>query len=168
MRFSPSARSVQGECSLMVGSFVLPRFLASFSLVLLLAMWPIASHAQENSVPPEQTPSSSNTASATSSSHPTPNPADLEVSFRKMPTRFLPDEKDMLFPTKLGQAKHWIPTAIVVGGTAAFIKGDPSLERKVRQTDIFGDYNKVLKSSISGGQDARGEGSAEQDGAGSP
>jgi membrane-associated phospholipid phosphatase len=152
MRFSPSARSVQGECSLMVGSLVPPRFLACFSLVLWLVLSPMASHAQDNSVPPEQTPSSSSTASSRSSSHVTPDPADLEVSLRKMPARFLHDEKDMwLFPTKLGQGKHWIPTAIVVGGTAAFLKGDPSLERKVRQTDIFGDYNKVLKSSISGG-----------------
>src|SRR5258708_12707315 len=56
-----------------------------------------------------------------------------------------------LFPTKLGERKAWIGTAIVVGGTAVFIKEDPPLERKVRQTDIFSEYNKVLKSSISGG-----------------
>jgi len=69
-----------------------------------------------------------------------------------MPARFLHDQKDMwLFPTKLGKAKNWIPTAIIVGGTAAFIKEDPPLERKIRQTDLFTDYNKVLKSSISGG-----------------
>jgi len=69
-----------------------------------------------------------------------------------MPARFLHDEKDMwLFPVKLAKGKHWLPTAIVVGGTAAFIKEDPPLERKVRQTDIFNDYNKVLKSSVSGG-----------------
>jgi hypothetical protein len=136
----------------MGGSLVLPRFLACSSLVLWLALSPMASPAQEISARPEQTSSSSSTASANSSAHATPNPADLEVSWRKMPARFLHDEKDMwLFPTKLGEGKHWIPTAIVVGGTAAFIKGDPSLERKVRQTDIFSEYNKVLKSSISGG-----------------
>ena len=69
-----------------------------------------------------------------------------------MPARFLHDQKDMwLFPTKLGKAENWIPTAIIIGGTAAFIKEDPPLERKVRQTDLFTDYNKVMKSSISGG-----------------
>jgi membrane-associated phospholipid phosphatase len=69
-----------------------------------------------------------------------------------MPARFLRDQKDMwLFPVKLGEGKHWLPTAIIVGGTAAFIKEDPPLERKVRQTDIFSEYNKVLKSSVSGG-----------------
>jgi len=69
-----------------------------------------------------------------------------------MPARFLHDEKDMwLFPVKLAEGKHWLPTAIIVGGTAAFLKEDPPLERKVRQTDIFSEYNKVLKSSVSGG-----------------
>jgi hypothetical protein len=81
-----------------------------------------------------------------------PDPADLEVSWRKMPARFLHDEKEMwLFPVQLGKGKHWMPTAIVVGGTAAFIAADPPLMRKVRQTDIFHDYNHVLKSSVSGG-----------------
>jgi hypothetical protein len=69
-----------------------------------------------------------------------------------MPARFLHDESNMwLFPVKLAEGKHWLPTAIIVGGTAAFIKEDPPLERKVRQTDIFSEYNKVLKSSVSGG-----------------
>jgi len=89
--------------------------------------------------------------SSTSSQKPI-DPADLEVSWRKMPMRFLRDQKDMwLFPVKVAQGKHWLPTAIVFGGTAAFIKEDPPLERKVRQTDIFTGYNKVLKSSVSGG-----------------
>jgi membrane-associated phospholipid phosphatase len=69
-----------------------------------------------------------------------------------MPARFLHDEKDMwLFPVKLGKGKNWLPAAIVIGGTAAFIKEDPPLERKGRQTDLFSEYNKVLKSSVSGG-----------------
>jgi membrane-associated phospholipid phosphatase len=55
------------------------------------------------------------------------------------------------FSHQAREGKELIPTAIIVGGTAAFIKEDPPLERKVRQTDIFSDYNKVLKSSISGG-----------------
>src|ERR1700686_3282971 len=110
MRFSPSARSVEGECSSMAGSLVLPRFLACFILVVWLAVSPIANHAQEISAQPEQTRSSSSSTSANSSAHVTPDPADLVVSWRKMPARFLHDEKDMwLFPTKLGEGKHWIP-----------------------------------------------------------
>jgi membrane-associated phospholipid phosphatase len=137
-----------------------PRFFAASFLFLLLTFSPVASHAQEiASLPaqdisslPEPAQGSSNTPGSRYSTNTTPDPADLEVSWRKMPARFLHDEKDMwLFPVKLGRGKNWIPTAIVVGGTAIFIKEDPPLERKVRQTDIFSEYNKVLKSSVSGG-----------------
>ena len=137
----------------MVRSLGFPRFFTAFVPVLLFTFSPVASHAQEISSAPEQTQSAaSNSSTSRSSTNATPDPADLEVSWRKMPARFLHDEKDMwLFPVKLGEGKNWIPTAIVVGGTALFIKEDPPLERKVRQTDIFSEYNKVLKSSVSGG-----------------
>ena len=136
----------------MVRSLGLSRIVATFSLVAFLSLSPVSSHAQEISTAPEHTQATSNASPSASSTNATPDPADLEVSWRKMPARFLHDEKDMwLFPTKLGKAKNWIPTAIIIGGTAAFIKEDPPLERKVRQTDLFTDYNKVLKSSISGG-----------------
>jgi membrane-associated phospholipid phosphatase len=141
----------------MVRSLVLPRSIAYFTLIPLLTLSPVASHAQGISLERAQTQSSTNasannTSTSSSSTRPTPDPADLEVSWRKMPARFLHDEKDLwLFPMKVGHDTNWLPTAIVVGGTAAFIKEDPPLERKVRQTDIFSEYNKVLKSSISGG-----------------
>ena len=144
----------------MVRSLAVPRFFAASFLVILFTFSAVASHAQEiSSLPaqevssaPAQTQSASNTPKSRSSTNAAPNPVDLEVSWRKMPARFLHDEKDIwLFPTKLGERKLWIPTAIIVGATAGFIKGDPPLERKVRQTDIFSEYNKVLKSSISGG-----------------
>ena len=136
----------------MVRSLAFSRLVAAFSLAAFLSFSPVSSHAQEISTAPEQTPVSSNASNSASSTKTTPDPADLEVSWRKMPARFLHDEKDMwLFPTKLGERKAWIATAIVVGGTAVFIKEDPPLERKVRQTDIFSEYNKVLRSSISGG-----------------
>ena len=113
----------------------------------------MATRAQDKSSAASAQPQVSNSTSAsTSTSHSVIAPEDLEVSWRKMPARFLHDEKDMwLFPVKLAEGKHWLPTAIIVGGTAAFLKEDPPLERKVRQTDIFSEYNKVLKSSVSGG-----------------
>ncbi len=136
----------------MVRFLVVPRFLVTSFLAALLACSPVASHAQEVSLATGQPQSSANSATSTSRTNAVPDPADLEVSWRKMPARYLHDQKDMwLFPTKLGKAENWIPTAIIVGGTAAFIKEDPPLERKVRQTDLFSDYNKVMKSSISGG-----------------
>jgi membrane-associated phospholipid phosphatase len=138
----------------MVRFLVLPRFVAVCASILLLTLSSVASQAQGISPEPGQTQSPSETATSSSASHPNtvPDPADLEVSWRKMPARFLHDEKEMwLFPVQLGKGKHWVPTAIVVGGTAAFIAADPPLMRKVRQTDIFHDYNRVLKSSVSGG-----------------
>ncbi len=145
----------------MVRSLGFPRFFTAFVPVLLFTFSPVASHAQElsslpaqeiSSAPEETQSAASDSSTSRSRTNATPDPTDLEVSWRKMPARFLHDEKDIwLFPLKLGQGKNWIPTAIVVGGTALFIKEDPPLERKVRQTDIFSEYNKVLKSSVSGG-----------------
>lgn len=137
----------------MIHSLGRARYVAVASF-LVFTLSPVASLAQETSPEPAQTQSSNNVSTSASSSrtHATPDPSDLEVSWRKMPARFLHDEKDMwLFPVKLAEGKHWLPTAIIVGGTAAFLKEDPPLERKVRQTDIFSEYNKVLTSSVSGG-----------------
>lgn len=132
-------------------------FASSRSVVLLMVtvglmgLAPTAAHAQEIVSDAAEVPQSSPTP-PTSTTHSVVAPEDLEVSWRKMPMRFLHDQKDMwLFPVKLGEGKHWLPTAIIVGGTAAFIKEDPPLERKIRQTDLFSDYNRVMKSSISGG-----------------
>jgi membrane-associated phospholipid phosphatase len=126
--------------------------LASLSILgIALIFSPAPTQAQDISSAASAQPQSSN-STYSRVSHSVVAPEDLEVSWRKMPARFLRDEKDMwLFPTKMGERKAWIATAIVVGGTAVFIKEDPPLERKVRQTDIFNEYNKVLKSSISGG-----------------
>src|ERR1700675_904779 len=61
-----------------------------------------------------------------------------EATWHKMPGNFLKDQKDIwLFPVKLGEGHHWLPTAFDAGSTAALIKEDPPLGRKVRQTDIL-------------------------------
>jgi hypothetical protein len=138
----------------------LSRFGTASALILFwLTSSPVSGQAQEISLPAaaaatqsSDTTAKDNSSTSASSARPTLDPEDLEVSWRKMPMRFLHDQKDLwLFPVKVGKGKNWLPTAIIVGGTAAFIKEDPSLERKVRQTDLFTDYNKVLKSSVSGG-----------------
>jgi hypothetical protein len=91
----------------MVRSLVLPRFFAACSLVAVFTFSARTSRAQEISAEPADTQSSANSSTPASSTHETPDPADLEVSWRKMPARFLHDEKDMwLFPTKLGKAKN--------------------------------------------------------------
>jgi hypothetical protein len=142
----------------MVRCLGFPRFFTASFLFVIFTLSPFASQAQEllslqqEISSAEQTQSSNNASNSRYSTNATPDPADLEVSWRKMPARFLHDEKDIwLFPVKLGRGKNWVPTVIIVGATAGFIAGDPPLERKVRQTDIFSEYNKVLKSSVSGG-----------------
>ena len=154
----------------------LSRFGFGTALITLgFAFSPALAHAQESWLPSAVTLSSDTGATASSSTpgsssgtHAARDPADLEGSWRKMPLRFLHDEKDMwLFPVKLGEGKHWIQTAIVGGGTAAFINEEPPLERKVRETDLFSEYDKVLESSVSAGRHARGEDSAEPNATGS-
>jgi hypothetical protein len=89
-----------------------------------------------------------------------------EATWHKLPGSFLKDQKDIwLFPVKMGEGPHWLRTAVVVSGTAAFIKEEPPLERKVRQTDIFSEYTTLPSRTFE--RDARGEFSAEQDATGS-
>src|SRR5712672_3283643 len=133
----PSAR-LRGNCSSMVRSLRLSRVLAAFSLVTFLLFSSVSSRAQGISAAPPQAQASTSTSASPSSKDAPPDPADLEASWRRMPARFVHDEKDMwLFPVKMGEGKRSISTPIVAGGTAGFIKGDPQLERKVRQADIF-------------------------------
>jgi hypothetical protein len=85
-----------------------------------------------------------------------------EATWHKLPGNFLQDQKDTwLFPVKMGEGHHWLRTAVVVSGTAAFIKEEPPLERKVRQTDIFSEYPTLPSRTFE--RDARGGDSAEQD-----
>src|SRR5260221_4925114 len=122
--------------------------LATLSILgIALIFSPAPTRAQEISSDAPAQPQSSN-STYSRMSHSAIAPEDLDVSWRKMPARFLHDQKDMwLFPTKLGERKAWITTAIVVGGTAVFVKEDPPLKRNVRQTDIFTQYYKSLKRS---------------------
>lgn len=52
--------------------------------------------------------------------------ADKAISWRKMPRRFLHDQKKIwLFPIELGKGKHLVPTLAVTGLTAGLIVADP-------------------------------------------
>jgi membrane-associated phospholipid phosphatase len=146
----------------MVRSLAFSRFFAAFSLAAFLTLSSVSSRAQEISTEPEQTQISRIALNSASSANATPDPADLEVSWRKMPARFLHDEKDMwLLPTKVGEQGNRLPTAIVAGGTADFIKSDSPLERHVRQTDIFSEYTTPPLGTFA--RDSMAEGSAERD-----
>lgn len=75
-----------------------------------------------------------------------------EATWRKLPGNFLQDQKDMwLFPVKLAEGHHGLPTALVVGGTAALIATDPETMPHFRQTTTFHGFNRVFTSTMSGG-----------------
>jgi len=98
---------------------------------------------------------------------------DLELTWRKIPKKFLLDEKDMwLFPTYLGEGHHWIPTALVVSATGVFPKADPPLERRVWHTKTFqipaGEgFDVATLPPGTFEREARGEDPARQDATGS-
>jgi hypothetical protein len=63
---------------------------------------------------------------AQAAKHGNGEPTEREVSWRSLPKDFLHDQKVIwLFPTQLAKGRHWLPTAVVVGGTAGLIVADP-------------------------------------------
>jgi membrane-associated phospholipid phosphatase len=75
-----------------------------------------------------------------------------EATWHKLPGNFLKDQKDMwLFPVKLGEGHYWLPTAFIVGGTAALIATDPQTMPHFRNTTAFHGFNRVFTSTVSGG-----------------
>jgi membrane-associated phospholipid phosphatase len=76
-----------------------------------------------------------------------------EGVWRKLPGNFVHDQKDMwvTYPRKLVTGHYLLPTALVVGGTAALIASDHQTMPYFRQTDFFQDSDRALGSKVSGG-----------------
>jgi len=76
-----------------------------------------------------------------------------EGLWRKLPGNFVADQKDMWFnyPRGLVTGHHWLPTVLVVGGTAALIASDHQTMPYFRQTDFFQDSDQALGSKVTGG-----------------
>jgi PAP2 superfamily len=90
------------------------------------AFTPTASGQQPGQLPTQR--SAAFLPDAPSPSGGTANPAtERETTWRTLPRDFLHDQKDIwwVFPSQLAHGHHWIPTLVVVGGTAAFIAADP-------------------------------------------
>ena len=78
------------------------------------------------------------------------SPSEREVTLRSLPKDFLHDQKDIwLFPTQLAKGRHWLPTLVVVGGTAGLIVADshamPYFQAHEKNLD---DLNDVFDSPI--------------------
>jgi membrane-associated phospholipid phosphatase len=75
-----------------------------------------------------------------------------EATLRKLPKNILQDQKDLwLFPTKLAQGHHWLPSALIVGATAGLIATDPQTMPHFRQTNAFSGFNSVFSSGAGAG-----------------
>jgi membrane-associated phospholipid phosphatase len=81
--------------------------------------FPVVSYAQEMRVPLPDAPVATAAARPNSSQ-------DIEVTWKRLPKRFLQDQKDIwFFPTQLARGRHWLPTLAIAGGTAGLIAADP-------------------------------------------
>src|SRR5882757_6311255 len=74
-----------------------------------------------------------------------------EGAWRKLPSNFVHDQKDLwLFPVRVAQGHYWLPTALFTGATAALIATDPQTMPYFRQTDFFQDSDHAPGCKVSG------------------
>jgi len=75
---------------------------------------------------------------------------DIDISWKKLPRRILTDQKDIwLFPTQLARGRYWIPTLVVVGGTAGLVIADPKIAPYFRKhAGNLDDLNDPFDGSI--------------------
>ncbi len=73
-----------------------------------------------------------------------------EATWRSLPGDFLHDQKDIwLFPVQLAKGRHWVPTLIIVGGTAGLIYADPHVMPYFRtHAQSWDDFNDVFDPLI--------------------
>jgi membrane-associated phospholipid phosphatase len=75
-----------------------------------------------------------------------------EATLRTLPKNFLQDQRALwLFPVKLAQGHHWLPTVLIAGGTAALIATDPKTMPHFRQTNRFSGFNSVFSGNTGAG-----------------
>jgi membrane-associated phospholipid phosphatase len=105
-------------------------------LVMSLAV-PFVAPAQV-AIPPTQSPGSA-------PSQTTLPTAGRSISWKQLPSNIANDQKRIwLFPTNLTQKQTWIPTAAVVGTTAALVALDPTEGAYFRKTSSFDGFNQVF------------------------
>jgi hypothetical protein len=73
---------------------------------------------------------------------------ERDVSLRQLPANFLNDQKNLwLFPEKLAQGRHWLPTIAVVGVTAGLLAADPHDVSYFRTTTTFHGFNSAMSGT---------------------
>lgn len=73
-----------------------------------------------------------------------------EATWHTLPGDFLHDQKDIwLFPVQLAKGRHWVPTLIIIGGTAGLIYADPHTAPYFRNHQAnWDDFNDVFDPMI--------------------
>ena len=78
--------------------------------------------------------------------------AEREATLRTLPKNLLQDQKDLwLFPVKLAEGHHWLPSALIVGATAGLIATDPKIMPHFRQTNAFSGFNSAFSGNTGAG-----------------
>jgi membrane-associated phospholipid phosphatase len=73
---------------------------------------------------------------------------ERDVSLSQLPANFLDDQKNLwLFPGKLAQGRHWLPTIAVAGVTAGLLSADPHDVSYFRTTTTFHGFNQVMSGT---------------------
>jgi membrane-associated phospholipid phosphatase len=94
---------------------------------------------------PNQTPPG---APATSASQPA-SASDRPISWKLLLPNLLSDQKHIWsFPVRLAQGKNWIPTAAVLGTTAALVAIDPHAGSYFHNTSTFHGFNSTFTSNV--------------------
>ena len=103
---------------------------------------------------PDQTPPSGSPASAPTqvplpSPESQPPPAvDRPVSWKLLLPNLVSDQQRIwTFPARLVQGHNWIPTAAVLGATAALMALDPTEAAYFRRTSTFHGFNNIFTSN---------------------
>ena len=145
----PQNRRMHIPCSTPLRS---QRAIAFAALLALFTAGPVL--AQIGTPQPELIPSSLNLPSAPFPQQVAP-PPDLshaadDISWRKLPKRFLHDQKEIwLFPTKVAKGQHLVPTLAITGLTAGLIVADPhAMPYFQKHAGNLDDLNDVFDSSI--------------------
>jgi membrane-associated phospholipid phosphatase len=76
------------------------------------------------------------------------------ATWRSLPGDFLHDQKEIwLFPVQLAKGRHWVPTLVIIGGTAGLIYADPHAMPYFRtHATNWDDFNDVFDPMITTGE----------------